>query len=141
MLAKFKFYLYRLCTTKTEFSLTIFCSLHSRTKIAEHWNTSPSILPRAQGSDFCSQGPNAVGRHHTRHLAETPDGSVRYDGQPVQPPLVIDVTREREIINDDGTAYTPTPRPTSVPASFDLENHPPPSPWKHWREVVSQIEG
>jgi len=82
--------------------VSMMANLHSRTKILEIWNT-PHSLPAGSVWHMAKLSPRTPnsGNHTTACLTETSDGTIRSHGQFARTPVIIDITREREIIDDD----------------------------------------
>jgi len=83
--------------------VSMIANLHSRTKILQIWNTPHSLPAGSPGwhmGKLSLQTPNN-GTHTTPCLTETSDGTIRSHGQFARTPVIIDITREREIIDDE----------------------------------------
>jgi len=83
--------------------VSMMANLHSRTKILEIWNTPHSFPAGEQGWHMAklSRHTPDSGKHTTPCLTETSDGTMRSQGQFTRTPVIIDITREHEIIDDN----------------------------------------
>jgi len=85
--------------------VSMMANLHSRTKILQIWNT-PHSLPAGSPGWNMGKLSRPTPNSGTPYLTETSDGTLRSQGQFARTPVIIDITREREIIDDEMTRHS-----------------------------------